>query len=151
MGVCVKLMDAKLHEDAIHRGPGQVIPAARSGIYGAMVEAGTTLLEPKQKLFVTVPNELMGGVNRELNTRRSTIEDMPMEGDQVTVIAAAPVAELFGFAGAIRGATQGRALWTTEFMGFSIIPRELLDNVTREIRERKGLKPEPPTADYYAA
>ncbi len=151
MGVCVMLHDAKLHEDAIHRGPGQVIPAGRSGIYGAMVESGTTLLEPKQKLFVTVPTELMGGVNRELNTRRSTIEDMPMEGDQVTVIAAAPVAELFGFAGAIRGATQGRALWTTEFLGFSIVPRELLDNVTREIRERKGLKPEPPTADYYSA
>ncbi|MGA1866433.1 MAG: elongation factor EF-2 [Thermoplasmatota archaeon] len=151
MGVCVKLMDAKLHEDAIHRGPGQVIPAGRSGIYGAMVEAGTTLLEPKQKLFVTVPSDLMGGVNRELNSRRCTIEDMPMEGDQVTIIAAAPVAELFGFAGAIRGATQGRALWTTEFIGFSPIPRELLDNATREIRTRKGLKPEPPTADYYAA
>ncbi|MGA1792423.1 MAG: elongation factor EF-2 [Thermoplasmatota archaeon] len=151
MGVCVKLMDAKLHEDAIHRGPGQVIPAGRSGIYGAMVEASTTLLEPKQKLFVSVPSELMGGVNRELNSRRCTIEDMPMEGDQVTIIAAAPVSELFGFAGAIRGATQGRALWTTEFLGFSPIPRELLDNTTREIRTRKGLKPEPPTADYYAA
>jgi elongation factor 2 len=151
MGVCVKLLDAKLHEDTIHRGPGQVIPAGRSGIYGAMVEAGTTLMEPKQKIFVSVPSELLGGVNRELNSRRCTIEDMPMEGDQVTVIAAAPVSELFGFAGAIRGATQGRALWTTEFIGFSPIPRELLDNVTREIRTRKGLKPDPPTADYYSA
>lgn len=150
-GVMVRLMDAKLHEDAIHRGPGQVIPAVRSGIYGAMVEAGTTLLEPKQKLFVSVPNELMGGVSREMNSRRSTIEDMPMEGDQVTVIARAPVAELFGFAGAIRGATQGRALWSAEFSGFDILPRELLDNITREIRERKGLKPEPPTAEYYSA
>jgi elongation factor 2 len=144
-------MDAKLHEDSIHRGPGQVIPAARSGIYGAMVEAGTTLLEPKQKLFVNVPNDLMGPVSRELNSRRCTIEDMPMEGDQVTVISKAPVAELFGFASAIRGATQGRALWTTEFIGFEPLPRELLDNVTKDIRTRKGLKPEPPTADYYSA
>ncbi len=150
-GVLVRLLDAKLHEDTIHRGPGQVIPAGRSGIYGAMVEAGTTLLEPKQKLFVTVPNDLLGGVSRELTVRRSTIEDMPMEGDQVTVIAKSPVAELFGFAGAIRGATQGRALWSVEFAGFSIIPRELLDKITREIRERKGLKPDPPTAEYYSA
>jgi len=150
-GVLVKLMDAKLHEDSIHRGPGQVIPAARSGIYGAMVEAGTTLLEPKQKVFVNVPSELMGPVSRELNSRRCTIEDMPMEGDQVTVVSKAPVAELFGFASAIRSATQGRALWTTEFMGFEPLPRELLDNVTRDIRTRKGLKPEPPTADYYSA
>lgn len=150
-GVMVRLMDAKLHEDAIHRGPGQVIPAGRSGIYGAMVEAGTTLLEPKQKLFVSVPNDLMGGVSRELNSRRSTIEDMPMEGDQVTVIAKAPVAELFGFASAIRGATQGRALWSAEFAGFEVLPRDLLENITRDIRTRKGLKPEPPTAEYYAA
>ncbi len=150
-GVLVRLMDAKLHEDAIHRGPGQVIPAARSGMYGAMVEAGTTLLEPKQKLFISVPSDLMGGVSRELNSRRATIEDMPMEGDQVTIIAKAPVAELFGFASAIRGATQGRALWSAEFAGFDILPRELLENITREIRTRKGLKPEPPTADYYAA
>ncbi|MGA1821581.1 MAG: elongation factor EF-2 [Thermoplasmatota archaeon] len=151
MGVLVKLMDAKLHEDSIHRGPGQVIPAARSGIYGAMVEAGTTLLEPKQKLFVNAPQDLLGPINRELNTRRATIEDMPIDGDQVTVISRAPVAELFGFASAIRGATQGRALWTTEFDGFEPVPRELLDKNTREIRERKGLKPEPPTAEYYSA
>jgi elongation factor 2 len=150
-GMLVKLMDAKLHEDSIHRGPGQVIPAARSGIYGAMVEAGTSLLEPKVKLFISAPQDLLGPVNRELNSRRCTIEDMPMEGDQVTVISKAPVAELFGFAGAIRGATQGRALWTTEFVGFELIPRELLDNITREVRTRKGLKPEPPTADYYSA
>lgn len=150
-GVMVRLHDAKLHEDAIHRGPGQVIPAGRSGIYGAMIEAGTTLLEPQQKLFVSVPSELMGGVSREMNSRRSTIEDMPMEGDQVTVIAKAPVAELFGFASAIRGATQGRALWSAEFSGFEVLPRELLDKITREIRERKGLKPEPPTADNYSA
>ncbi|MDG6224313.1 MAG: elongation factor EF-2 [Candidatus Thermoplasmatota archaeon] len=150
-GVMVKLMDAKLHEDSIHRGPGQVIPAARSGIYGAMVEAGTSLLEPRVKLFITAPQDLLGPINRELNSRRCTIEDMPMEGDQVTVVSKAPVAELFGFAGAIRGATQGRALWTTEFQGFELIPREMLDSITREIRTRKGLKPDPPTADYYSA
>jgi len=150
-GVLVKLMDAKLHEDSIHRGPGQVIPAARSGVYGSMVEAGTTLLEPKVKIFISAPQDLLGPINRELNSRRATIEDMPMEGDQVTVVAKAPVAELFGFASAIRGATQGRALWTTEFQGFEPIPRELLDNATKEIRTRKGLKPEPPTADYYSA
>ncbi len=150
-GILVRLMDAKLHEDNIHRGPGQVIPAARSGIYGSMVEAGTTLLEPKQKLFVSVPQDLMGAVNSQLNTRRCTIEDMPMERDQVTIITKAPVSELFGFAASIRGATQGKALWTTEFAGFDPIPRELLENVTKEIRTRKGLKPDPPTADYYAA
>ena len=151
MGVLVKLMDAKLHEDTIHRGPGQVIPAVRAGIYGAMMEAGVTLLEPKQKLFVNAPQDLLGPVNRELNSRRATIEDMPMQGDQVTVIAKAPVAELFGFSSAIRGATQGKALWTTEFQGFEPLPREMLDRVTSEIRERKGLKKEVPGPAHYAS
>jgi elongation factor 2 len=151
MGVIVKLMDAKLHEDTIHRGPGQVIPAVRAGIYGSMMESGVTLLEPKQKLFVNAPQDLLGPVNRELNSRRATIEDMPMEGDQVTVIAKAPVAELFGFSSAIRGATQGKALWTTEFQGFEPLPREMLDRVTAEIRERKGLKKEVPGPAHYAS
>ena len=61
----------------------------------------------------------------------------------------APVSEMFGFAGAIRGATGGRALWSTENMGFVPLPAHLLEGVTRKIRERKGLKPEPYPAEYY--
>ncbi|UCH87913.1 MAG: elongation factor EF-2 [Thermoplasmata archaeon] len=147
----VRLVDAKLHEDAIHRGPAQVIPAARSSIYGAMVTAKTILMEPKQKVFVNIPHDLMGNVNRELLQRRATVEDMTQEGDMTMVIAKAPIAEMFGFASAIRSATQGRALWTTEFAGFEKLPIDLQSKVTTEIRNRKGLKPDPPTADYYSA
>jgi len=151
MGVKVRLVDAKLHEDSIHRGPAQVIPAGRSAIYGAMVTAGTILLEPKLKLFINVPQDLLGNVTRELNQRRCTILNIEQEEDTVNITAKAPVAEMFGFAGSIRSATQGRALWSTEFMGFEKLPKELLEKVTREIRTRKGLKPEPPGADYYAS
>ncbi|MAY12478.1 MAG: elongation factor EF-2, partial [Euryarchaeota archaeon] len=49
MGMMVRLVDAKLHEDAIHRGPAQTIPAVRNGIKGAMVRARTIILEPMQK------------------------------------------------------------------------------------------------------
>ena len=52
MGMLVRLTDAKLHEDAIHRGPAQTIPAMRNAMRGAMVRAGTTIMEPMQKLFV---------------------------------------------------------------------------------------------------
>ena len=57
---------------------------------------------------------------------------------------------MFGFAGDLRSATQGKALWNTEFAGFHLLPHELQDKVTVQIRERKGLKPEPPPASYYA-
>ena len=69
----------------------------------------------------------------------------------MTIIhAKAPVAEMFGFASSIRGATSGRALWSTENAGFEKVPRDVQSKVVPEIRTRKGLKPEPYDAAYYS-
>jgi elongation factor 2 len=151
MGMKVRLVDAKLHEDSIHRGPAQVIPAVRSAIYGAMCLGGRNLLEPKQTVFVTVPQDQMGNATREVQQRRALIEDIKQEEDIATVVAKTPVAEMFGFASAIRSATAGRALWTTEHAGYDRVPRDLQEEVVRDIRVRKGLKPEPYDAKYYEA
>lgn len=151
MGLKIRLVDAKLHEDSIHRGPAQVIPAVRSAIYGAMCVAGRILLEPKQTVFINVPQDLMGNATREMQQRRAVIEDMKQEEDIATVVSKAPVAEMFGFASALRSATGGRALWTTEFAGYERVPRELQSQVVSNIRTRKGLKPEPYDAKYYEA
>lgn len=148
--VKVKLMDAKLHEDTIHRGPAQVIPAVRDGIYGAMCLAGRTILEPMQKVFISVPPDYMGGAVNLINQRRGTILEMGQEGADSTVSAECPVADMFGFSSDIRGSTQGRALWSTENAGFKIIPPELQKKVVAEIRTRKGLNPEPYDANYYS-
>lgn len=150
MGVMVRLVDAKLHEDAIHRGPAQTIPAVRNAIKGAMVRAGAVLMEPIQKLNVSVPNDWLGGVTREVTMRRGEIEDMPSDGEITTVIGKVPVAETFGFSNDIRAATQGRAVWNTENCGFEELPRSLLADTVAVIRERKGLKPEIPGEAYYA-
>ncbi len=150
MGVRMRLVDAKLHDDAVHRGPAQVIPAVRNSIYGAMTVSGTTLMEPLQKVVVQVPQDRMGDVTREMGQRRGTIVDMKTEADSIIIESTAPVAEMFGFASAIRGATGGRALWSTENMGFVPLSPNLLDGVTKKIRERKGLPPEPYDASYYS-
>jgi elongation factor 2 len=150
MGLKVRLVDAKLHEDSIHRGPAQVIPATRSAIYGAMCLGERILLEPIQKVFINVPQEYMGDAVRELQSRRGIIEDIKQEQENTVVVARAPVAEMFGFASAIRSATQGRALWSTENAGFVRVPPELQPKIVAEIRTRKGLKPEPYDASYYA-
>ena len=149
-GVKVMLMDAKLHEDTIHRGPAQVIPAVRDGIYGAMCQAGRVLLEPMQHLFISVPPDYMGGAVNLVNQRRGTILEMGQDGADSTVTAECPVADMFGFASDIRGSTQGRALWSTENAGFKQIPPELQKKIVAEIRTRKGLNPEPYDASYYA-
>jgi len=148
-GVLVKLVDAKLHEDAIHRGPAQVIPAVRNAIYGSIMLSDPIILEPMQKVFISTPQEIMGDASRELTQRRAVVRDMITEGDSVNIDAKAPVADMFGFASAIRSATGGRVLWNTENMGFEPLPRQLQNEVVRQIRERKGLKPEPNPPDYY--
>ena len=150
MAMKVMLVDAKLHEDSIHRGPAQVIPAARSAIYGAMCQAGRVLYEPIQKVFINVPEDMMGSAIREVQQRRGIIEDMKQEGDIATVQGKCPVAEMFGFAASIRSATSGRALWSTENSGFEQMPREVQEKTVTQIRQRKGLKPEPYDASYYA-
>jgi elongation factor 2 len=100
-------------------------------------------------VFVSVPHELMGNVNRELQQRRATITDIKSEGDMSIVHGKAPVAEMFGFASAVRSATGGRVLWNTENMGFENLPEFLQEGITKKIRERKGLKPEPWGPDHY--
>jgi len=102
-----------------------------------------------QKVFINTPQELMGDASKELNQRRSEVKDMKTEGDSVIIEAKAPVAEMFGFASAIRSATGGRVLWNTENTGFEPLPRQLQDDIVKQIRERKGLKPEPYPASYY--
>ncbi len=149
-GLKVKLMDAKLHEDTIHRGPAQVIPAVRDGIYGAMCQAGRTLLEPIQRVFISVPPDYMGGAVNLINQRRGTILEMGQDGADSTVSAECPVADMFGFASDIRGSTQGRALWSTENAGFKQVPTELQKKIVSEIRTRKGLNAEPYDASYYS-
>ncbi len=149
MGVMVRLVDAKLHEDAIHRGPAQTIPAMRNAIKGALIRASTVLMEPMQKMHVSVPNDWLGGVTREITQRRGEIEDMPADGEITTVIGKVPVAETFGFSNDIRAASQGRAVWNTENCGFEELPRALLSKVVGGIRERKGLKPDIPGESYY--
>lgn len=150
-GVKVKLMDIKLHEDAIHRGPAQVIPAVRNAVRGAIMTASPTLLEPVQNVFIQCPQTLLGSVTKEISRRRGQIVDIVTEGETSTVRAKAPVAELFGFAGDIRGATEGRALWSTEHAGFEEVPPNLQPEVLRKIRERKGLKLEDPKPEDFAA
>ncbi|MCX9013328.1 MAG: elongation factor EF-2 [Candidatus Methanoperedens sp.] len=144
VGVKAKLVDAKLHEDAVHRGPAQVIPAARQACQAAMLMAGATLLEPFQKVFIHVPQEQMGGAMREIQGRRGAVLDMKSEGDTTIIESKAPVSQLFGFAGDVRSATEGRAMWSTEFAGFEPIPQNMLNEVVMDIRKRKGLKLELP-------
>lgn len=148
-GIKAKLVDVKLHEDAVHRGPAQVIPAVRQAVQAGILMADPVLLEPFQNVFIQVPQDQMGGAMAEIQGRRGVILSMDSQGDMIILKSKMPVAQMFGFAGAIRSATEGRALWSTEFAGFQPLPANLLLETVKQIRTRKGLKPDMPKPSDY--
>jgi elongation factor 2 len=138
----VKLMlhDAKLHEDAIHRGPAQVIPAVRESIKGAVQEAGPRILEPVQTIRIDSPIVYMGSISKIIQGRRGQLVDMQQEREHLVIIAKLPVAESFGFTSELRSATEGRGVWSLMESEFVPLPKELEQEVVKKIRQRKGLK-----------
>jgi elongation factor 2 len=140
----VKLTDATLHEDAVHRGPAQIIPAFRRGIWASILMADPVMLEPKQKVFINIPQEYMGSVTNEIQGRRGQILEMNQEEDVLSVSTKVPVSEMFGFSAGMRSATQGRAIWTAEYAGYEKLPKNMQTEIIKKIRERKGLKAELP-------
>ena len=149
-GALVRLHDARLHEDAIHRGPAQVIPAMREAVHRALIDAEIRLLEPIQDVRIDVPSEHMGAASGEIQGRRGRVDDMYQEGDLMVVEGIAPVEEMIGFSSDIRSATEGRASWNTENAGFRVLVDNLQPEKIGEIRERKGMKTElPESIDYF--
>jgi elongation factor 2 len=91
----------------------------------------------------------MGGAMSEIQGRRGLILSTDTQGDMITIKSKMPVAQMIGFSGAIRSATEGRALWSTEFAGFEPVPANLMVETVKQIRTRKGLKPEMPKPSDY--
>ena len=148
-GIKVTLTDAFLHEDNIHRGPAQMIPTIKRPIYAAMLIAGTTLLEPKQKVFIQTLQDYAGDVINMSNGMRGQLLDMQQEGENATVNTLLPVADMFGFSNKLRGVTQGRAIWYQEYAGYHMMPKDWVPKTVRQVRERTGDKPDPPTPQEF--
>ncbi|MDL5361992.1 elongation factor EF-2 [Halalkalicoccus sp. NIPERK01] len=149
-GTLLRLNDARLHEDTIHRGPAQVIPAVRRAVHRALIAGKVALLEPIQDVRIDVPSEHMGSASGEIQGRRGRVDDMYQEGDLMVIEGIAPVDEMIGFSSDIRSATEGRASWNTENAGFRVMADNLQRETIMEIRERKGMKLElPESIDYF--
>lgn len=135
----VKLMDAKLHEDTIHRGPAQIYPAVREGLREAITLAKPVIYEPLQILRIEAPIEYMGEISKIVSNKRGQLLDMVQEGGTVIVTAKMPVGEMFGWSSELRGATGGRGTSSLVDQMFEKLPDELQQKIVKRIRERKGL------------
>lgn len=140
----VKILDADLHEDPVHRGPGQIMPAIRFAIKEGMLKVGTVLLEPKQIIRIDIPTDIMGDAIREVENRRGQILDMREERGATIITAKMPVSDMFGFDSALKSATSGRGFYSLIEVVFERLPSDLFEKVVKEIRKRRGLKEEIP-------
>ncbi len=141
-GVKIKLVDAKLHEDAIHRGPAQVLPAMRGAIRQSMVQASAFILEPKQIIRIDVPTEQVGGASKEINNRRGQILDMKDERGLTIIKTKIPVAEMFGFNSALKSATAGLGFFSLIDVLYEPLPKDLQEKVVTQVKTRKGITAE---------
>jgi elongation factor 2 len=140
----VRLTDLKLHEDSIHRGPAQVIPAMRRAIHNAMLNSNAVLYEPLQTLQIDSPLDYFGNVSKLVQNRRGQLISTQQDGDHLTVRAKLPVAELFGFTSSLRSATEGRGNQSLIDQSFEKLPTNLQGDTVLSIRKRKGMKEEIP-------
>ncbi|MBW6462536.1 MAG: elongation factor EF-2 [DPANN group archaeon] len=150
-GLKLLIMDAKLHEDAIHRGPAQVLPAVRSAIKEAMINGEASIFEPKQVLRIDTPTSNMGNVMNEVQNRRGQVLNMSEEGDMTVIEAKIPVAEMFGFEASLKSATGGRGYQSLMAILYEIMPKDLQNDTILRIRKRKGLKEIVPTQGTYGS
>ncbi len=142
MKMKVRIMDMKLHEDAIHRGPAQVLPAVRDGIRDAIRTANPLIFEPLQILQIEAPEKYMGEISKLIQNKRGQLLDMNQEGEHISVKAKLPVAEMFGLSSDLRSATGGRGVFYIVDQVFEKLPETLQDKVVKQVRQRKGLSSE---------
>ncbi len=99
--------------------------AGSMAVKDAVAKASPTILEPIMKVEVTMPEEFMGDVIGDLNSRRGLIEGMDPRGTTQVVRSAVPLAEMFGYATDLRSMTQGRASYSMELSHYAEVPASL--------------------------
>jgi elongation factor 2 len=144
-GVKVKLVDVMLHEDPVHRGPAQIMPAVRRAILGSFLTANAIILEPVYKIGVSVPAQWVGDCSSIITRKRGRILSSEQKGALTMITGYIPVAETFGLSAEMRSATSGHAFWQCTFDHWEKVPDSVAVEVIKKIRERKGLPPEIPS------
>jgi elongation factor 2 len=139
MKMKISLMDIKLHEDAIHRGPAQVYPAVRDAMRASIHSADPALFEPIQTLLIEGPLANMGDLTKLIQSKRGQVADIEQGAGHVTIKTKLPVAEMIGLASDIRSGTEGRGTFSMVDQSFEKVPKNLQPDIVKRIRDRKGL------------
>ncbi len=125
--VKVRLVDGSYHDVDSSEMAFKI--AGSMGIRAAAKKASPALLEPMMKVEVEVPEDFLGDVMGDLNSRRGQIGNMNTEDGLAKISAEVPLAEMFGYATDIRSKTQGRGIFTMEFSHYAEVPNHVAEAV----------------------
>ncbi|MDD4555756.1 MAG: elongation factor G [Alphaproteobacteria bacterium] len=131
-GYPVTGVKATLYDGAYHDVDSNVMCfeiAARAAFREGMREADPRLLEPIMKVEVVTPEEYMGDVIGDLNSRRGLVNGMDQRGNAKVVNAHVPLANMFGYVNSLRSLSQGRAQFTMEFHHYAEVPRDVAEAI----------------------
>ncbi|MBU4455580.1 elongation factor G [Patescibacteria group bacterium] len=133
--VKVAVFDGTYHEVDSSEGAFKI--AGSMAFQSAVKKADPAILEPVMKVEVVTPEEFMGDVIGDLNSKRAQIEEMADRANIKVIKARVPLAEMFGYATQLRSMTQGRASYSMEFLHYSEVPRSVAEGIIGKKEEGK--------------
>jgi elongation factor G len=127
---------AKLVDGAYHDVDSSVLAfeiASRAAFREGVAKAGPVLLEPVMKVEVVTPDEYMGDIIGDLNSRRGQVNEMDQRGNARVITAQVPLANMFGYVNTLRSMSQGRAQYTMHFAHYEQVPQAVADEVRAKL------------------
>ncbi len=131
-GYPVTGVKCNLYDGAYHEVDSNVMCfeiAARAAFREGMRQASPKLLEPIMKVEVVTPEEYMGDIIGDLNSRRGLVNGMDQRANARVIDAQVPLANMFGYVNTLRSLSQGRAQFTMVFDHYSEVPNEIAEKV----------------------
>lgn len=130
--VCVELFDGSFHEVDSSEIAFKI--AASMAFKDACQRGKPLILEPMMKVEAVTPEDFMGNVVGDLNSRRGRIHGMSQRANSQVISAQVPLAEMFGYATDLRSLTQGRASYTMEFGSYEAVPQGIAEQIIARIQ-----------------
>ncbi len=134
----VTLVDGQFH--AVDSSAVAFELAAKAAYRQSMPKAGPQLMEPIMKVDVFTPEDHVGDVIGDLNRRRGMIKSQEPGATGVRIKAECPLSEMFGYIGSLRTMTSGRGQFSMEFLHYMPCPKNVADDVIKEVQEREAAK-----------
>ena len=129
-------LKATLTDGASHDVDSSVMAfeiAARAAFREGIPKAGPRLLEPVMKVEVVTPEDYMGDIIGDLNSRRGHVESMDQRGNARVIVAVVPLANMFGYINTLRSMSQGRAQYSMHFHRYEKVPHAVAEEVTAKL------------------